>query len=146
MIDVTIRGASDLADLSAKMKAVGNNDLRKEMLRGIRTATKPMIEAARDSARDNLPSSGGLNEIVATSKFGTRTRTAGRSPGVRVVGTSGISIGAIDQGRLRHPTFGHDPWVTQSVKPKWFTGAMESSADEVRHELVKVIDDIARKF
>lgn len=145
-VDVRITGADNLATLAKELKRIGDNDLRKEMLRGIRTATKPMVAAAKESAHDELPKAGGLNEIVARSKFSTRTRTAGRSPGVRVVAASGINVGSIDRGRLRHPVFGNrEAWVTQQVKPGWFTDAMNAHADEVRRELMAALERVARQ-
>lgn len=146
-MDIIVTGATDLERLARRLKELGDNDLRKEMLRGIRNGTKPLIAAAKDSARDSLPREGGLNEVIARSKFGTRTRTSGRTPGVRVVGTSGHNIQAMDEGRLRHPVYGNrDVWVTQQITPGWFTKPMEDGADDVRRELVNVLDGIARRL
>lgn len=146
-VDVRVTGANQLADLAKQLKAIGNNDLRKELLAGIRKAAKPMAQSAKDRAERELPKAGGLNEVVAKSKFSTRTRTAGRTPGVRVVASNPHDIKALDRGRLRHPVYGNrNAWVTQKVTPGWFTDAMLDNADEVRREILAALDRVARKL
>lgn len=147
MIDVRVTGADNLAVLAKRLKEIGDNDLRKEMLAGIRRAAKPMTQAAKERAESDLPKAGGLNEVVAKSKFSTRTRTAGRTPGVRVVASNPHDVQSIDRGRLRHPVFGNrEVWVTQKITPGWFTDAMNSHADEVRREMLRVLNTVARKL
>lgn len=145
--DLTITGANDLAVVSAKMKRLGEGQLRREMLAGIRKAARPLIPAARESALANLPHTGGLNEVIAASKFAIRTRTSGSSLGVRVIGASRHALEQIDeQGIVRHPTWGNrKAWAVTHVKPGWFSNAMHEHADGPRHEVIRVINDIARR-
>lgn len=148
--DLTITGANDLAVVSAKMKRLGEGQLRREMLTGIRRAAKPLIPAARESALKNLPHMGGLNDAVATSDFKIRTRTSGSSLGVRVVSLSRRDLEAMDQGEVKHPVYATGPrkswhWTTQQIKPGWFSNAMHEHADGPRHEVIRVINDIARR-
>lgn len=147
MGDLTVTGANDLAVVSAKMKRLGEGQLRREMLAGIRKAAKPLVLAARESALANLPQAGGLNEVIAASKFAIRTRTSGASLGVRVIGASRHALGPIDeQGIVRHPVFrNRKVWAVTHVKPGWFTIAMKEHADEPRRGVIRVIDDIARR-
>jgi hypothetical protein len=143
-IDIRVVGANELAELAAKLKRAGNNELRKELLRGIRTAARPMV--TREAARRELPRRGGLAERIAKSKITTRTRTSRTRPGVRVVGMSGYDLDAIDKGVVRHPTYGHGPWVAQRVKAGWFTDTLEHESKHVRKELRQAIDRIDRQL
>lgn len=154
---ITVTGAEGLARLSRALKAAGRNDLRKDLLRGIRKASKPMIPAARAAAAEALPHRGGLAEEVSGAKWVVRTRLQGRGAGVRITGawTSGgrqHDLAKMDTGLLRHPTWGHPVhgpgaiWVAQSIRPRWFSDAMEKLAPEIRQELVNVIDEVAKRL
>lgn len=148
--DVTIRGASQLAALAARFKAAGDGGARRDLLRGIRTAAKPLVGVAKESARTNLPHTGGLNEVIASSKFGIRTRTSGSTPGVRVVAVSGHDIDAIDKGQIRHPDYAKGPretwtWSTQPVAPGWFTRALMTQAPAVRVQIIAAMHLTARR-
>lgn len=148
-IDVTVKGADQLVRLAAAVRKAGDKELRKELLRGLRTATKPMISDLRDSARANLPHTGGLNEVVASSKMAARNKTSGAGAGVRVVatGTKVHDIKATNAGRLRHPVYGNRRnWVTQDIKPGWWEEGAKGSASRVRANLLGVMDDIAHKI
>lgn len=130
------------------MKRVGDGELRKDLLRGLNRATKPLKEAARASALAKLPRRGGLGEIVANAKVTGANRVGGRSVGVRISGKSkGHDLEAIDSGVVRHPVFGRPKsWVTQSVTPGWWSQPMEESGDEVRREVLNVLDDVTRRL
>jgi hypothetical protein len=143
--DVKVGGANQLAALTRRLKAAGAGGLKRDLLRGLREGTKPMVEAARASALENLPKHGGLNQVVASSKIAVRTRTSGGNPGVRVVALSKHNIAAMDRGRLRHPTYGHEPWVTQQIRPGWWTDALMSEAPTVRRALLAVLHETAEK-
>lgn len=146
--DITIRGADQLALLSRRIKETGNGGLRRDLLRGIQRAAKPLKGVAQKSALDNLPHTGGLNEVVASSKFGVRTRTSGNSPGVRVVAVSGHDIESLDKrGQLRHPVFGNrDVWVSQQVRPGWFTAALAAQAPAVRVQIIAAMQLTASRL
>lgn len=144
--DLTVSGANELAAVSKRLRAAGADGLRREMLRGLRAGAKPLTTVARRSALENLPRKGGLNEVVAAQKFAVRTRTSGSNPGVRVVGVSKRHLTELDQGRLRHPTFGHKPWVTQKVKPGWWSEALKGEAPKVRAALLRQLAETARKI
>lgn len=145
--DLRVTGAEELAQVTARLKAAGEGELRKELLRGLRNAAKPMVTAARESARDTLPHRGGLNEVVAGSRFAVRTRTSGRNPGVRVVALSSHNLRLMDRGVVRHPVFGNrDVWRTTRVRPGWFSGRLEREAPEIRQQLVRVMDGVAERI
>jgi hypothetical protein len=144
---VASTGTAELARLSAALRATGRNDLRKELLRGLRNGAKPMVPAAREAALAALPKRGGLAADVAGAKWAVRTRLSG-NPSVRLTGGwASHDMAALDSGLLRHPVFGHRRrWVSQPIPPHWFTDAMNQLAPEFRDELLKVIDDMARRM
>ncbi len=147
MVQVIIKGAEDLERIGKALKQVGNRELRLELLRAIRTATKPTHQQIRDSARQLLPHRGGLAELIAKSSLTTRTRLSGRSVGVRIVARSSHDIKALDKGRLRHPVYGNrDSWVTQYVKTGWFSTPLFATGKAVRLEVSEAAARVARKF
>lgn len=148
MADVSVTGADKFAAVAKALKQVGDKELQKELYSSINRATKPMRAEAKKSAEQNLPRSGGLNKRVARARMSTRRR-AGRNPGVKIVATGMSQLGLIDRGRVRHPVFGHrDRMVNQSIPQArdWFTKPMEDGAKDVRREIVKTLDDIAKKL
>ena len=147
-VDIEIRGAEKLRAVASRLKAAGESGkgLRKELLKGIQTATKGAKEDVKSSWSDRMPHRGGLSSRPL--RVATRTRTGGRSVGVRIVATSGdgYSIARIDKGRLRHPVYGNrGAWATQQVTPGVVTQPLEHAAPEVRREIVHAIDTTARK-
>lgn len=143
-VEVTIVADTEkLARLSAVLKRVGDQQLRRELYRGIQRATVPMKAAARASALQRLPKRGGLAGKVASSKLSTRTR-GGRNPSVRIVASGGVDLRSMDRGRLRHPVFGNRRvWVNQSVAARWFTDPMRATAPAARTEIAGVLDRVA---
>lgn len=145
-VDLTIHGVDQLQAVTRALREIGDKDLRRELYKGLNRATKPLKEKAKDAARSKLPRRGGLNDYVAAATIRTSSRGGGANPGVSLKVTKGKhDLKAIDQGKVRHPVFGHGPMVTQSVTPGWFTKTLEDSADPVRKELVDVLDDMAKK-
>ena len=130
----------DLRDLQRKMKAMDAKALKRELNKALRDEGRPLIAQARDAARDGLPRRGGLAERIATRPM-TISVTTGRVR-IRVKGTDSR---ATDRGRLRHPVFGNDWWVTQSIRPGWFTNRMREKAPGVRVGLVSVVDKFSRR-
>lgn len=145
-MELRIEGAEKLAAVARQLRQTGNKELRKEMYRGLRQAAKPLIADARQHARDTLPKRGGLNERVARSRFRVSVRAAGRDPSVRITAT-GLDKRLDTQGRLRHPVYGNRRvWVEQKVKAHWFEIPMRAGSRHVRRELVRVVDDVAKKL
>lgn len=149
-MDVTVKGAEDLERVAKALKAAGAGDLRKELLKGIREAGKPVVQAVKDNISPALPDRGGLAARVAGSKFAVRNRLAGKSAGVRIVATSDMpSIDTMDRrGFVRHPTFGdRKKWVSQRVPAAgWFSEPIASRADGFRKGIQRAMDDVANKI
>jgi hypothetical protein len=144
---VASTGTEQLKRLAIVLRATGRNDLRKELLRGLRNGAKPMVTVARGAALSALPKRGGLAADIAYANWAVRTSLSG-NPRVRLTGGwAGHDMAVLDSGLLRHPVYGNrHRWVSQAIPPHWFTDAMNQLAPEFRDELLKVIDDIARRM
>lgn len=145
---ITIRGAEQFGVLARVLRQTGAKDLRRELNAGITQATKPLRADARESARSILPSRGGLGARVARTSMPIRRRTAGATAGIRIEARPGAVADPqrIDRGRVRHPVYGHGPWVLQDVPAGWFTKPMEAGAPVVRRELVDAMNRIIARI
>lgn len=134
-----------LHDLQQKLKVLGDGkELRKELNLALRTKAAHLIREAREAARENLPNEGGLADKIANAPMRVSI-TSGKNPGVKIV-VKGIDARSANRGRLRHPTYGHrDRWVTQEIKPGWFTDRMREKAPSIRPALVEAMDQVAKK-
>lgn len=153
MTGIEIEGADQLRALARALKDAGDTQLRKELMKAAQRSTRPVKAEVSASARRTLPSRGGLNVWVASTKVQTKTRTGGRNVGVTITGRPGrrmtptSDVRAINRGRLRHPTYGHGPWVTQPVRPGFWDEVMEGPlADRARREFTDAMDRIARQI
>lgn len=149
MSDFEIRGADQVQRLSKALKAAGETGLRKELNKGLRQGAKPLIPKARAAARGSkLPNRGGLAARLGKSAFRIQVRT-GREPGVRIVAAAkgGAARLLNDHGRVRHPVFGQDVWVSQSVPEAkgWFEDEMRKEAPSVRPELERAMERVAQE-
>jgi hypothetical protein len=146
-MELRIEGAENLSRLAVRLKDAGRNDLRKELLASIRTATKPTIAEVRASALDTLPSRGGLAALIAASRMSTETRLSGKRVGVRLRARNARNIRRMDKGRLRHPLFGNEKhWFTQSIPSGWFSEPIEKAAPEIRWEIGKGMARVTNKI
>ena len=144
---LSVSGAEDLGVLAKRLKEVGDKELKKELLRGIRLGTKGTHAKIRESALENLPSSGGLNALIAKSKISTKTRMSGRWTGINIKATDRHEVDAINRGFVRHPVYGNrTKWVTQPVTAGWFKAPIEADAPEIRDAIGQVMKDIATKL
>lgn len=142
---VRIEGAEQLVLLARKLKDAPK-ELRSELYRGLNRVTKPLKQDARKAAMQRLPSRGGLGKRVARSKIVTKRRVSGGGAGVRIVATSGYDIGSINRGRVRHPTYGHQPWVNQTVPSGFWTEPLTAGAPKVAAEIQEVMDNVTQKI
>lgn len=142
MSDFEITGADQMLRLSKALKAAGRTELRKELNKGLRKATKPLIAQTRVAALATLPYRGGLAAQVAREPQRVQVKT-GRDPGVRiVVGQKRGGAQAADAGSIRHPVFGRDEWVEQSVTPGWFSDTLDEQAEGVLPDLEEAVEKV----
>ena len=148
MIEVT--GAEQLAALSKRLKDAGERGLQRELNKGIREAVEPFREAFRQSALNKLPRKGGLAQRVVDQVI-PRPRKINSSKGVglRVIATgkAGMrSLAALDAGRIRHPVFNTDRWVSQLVQAHVWSQPAEELGPKVTKEVRAALDRVARKI
>jgi hypothetical protein len=152
---IEVRGAEQMRLLGKELKMAGieGKGLRRELLAGMRVAAKPMAEAAKQAARDELPKHGGLNEWVASSKFSVRNSLTGNGAGTRIVarkpgGKKGAhDMAALDDGIARHPVFGHrNAWKDTTIKAGWFSDTLDHHAITVQIALLAALRNIAEQI
>ena len=135
--------AAEFQAFAAKLKTVDRKvrtRLRKR-IRQVAQAEGPDIVA---EGAESLP--GGLaGHVVAKGGRPTVRQTAN---GVELVlgKKAGPQLGRMDEGNLRHPTFGRPPWVEQSIPAGMFTEAIEKRADKLREGVAKEVDSIMREL
>jgi len=150
-VDIRIEGADKFARLAKALRQIGDTELRRELYAGMNRAVKPLTESVRGATRRYLPDRY-ADELSETLRVRPRRR-AGRDPGVSLTGSAKTRRGkdrdlrALNRGVLRHPLYGNrEHWFNQPVKAGWWDGPLTDGADEVRQELVNVLDDIGKKL
>lgn len=142
--------SAQLHGIALRLKAEGVKGQRVELLRGLRTAAKPLIVDVQAAAREKLPHGGGLNEQVAGQKVTVSVRTGAKTAGVRLV-TRAPDTAMTDAGFVRHPTFGRrgkGQWRTQQI-PKaagWWSQTLAHAGPKVTPYLVAHMRLIASRI
>lgn len=141
------QAAEELALLGRRLKAA-DKSLRKGLLRETRAEGKPTVEAIKRGTGDYVGGSGGLAARLAKQSYGVRTRLSGKSVGIRIQGTgrSVRALAAIDAGTVRHPVFGTSAWVSQSVRPGFFTEPIEDDLPRYRKAVERAIEKTASEI
>jgi hypothetical protein len=147
-----IEGADQLRDIGKQLRAAGEEGkaLRKELLREVRGVAKgPLSDELKQAATSGrIPKRGGLAAYTAKNlKVGVRTRLSGREVGVTaLVSVRDMDLPKLEQGKLRHPTFGHGPWVNQTIRAGVFSDAAEQVADDLAAAVLKTASDIVERI
>ena len=140
-VELRIEGDA-LKALQRKLKAVDRGDLRRELNKGLREGAKPLVQDAKDAARDDLPKRGGLADRVAS-----RPTTVSVTQGGIKIRVKGVDAKSADRGVLRHPVYGNrNTWVLQRIPTGYFTNRMRREAPKVRPDLIRAMDRIAEKI
>jgi hypothetical protein len=139
---VDINGADQLARLAKALKEAGAKDLQRELSRGLNRAVNPLKADIKQSAKDNLPRSGGLAAEIAASKLATRRPNNAKGTGLRIVAKNPYSLYHLNQGKVRH---GKGNKV-QEIEPGWWTKPTEAIAPEVRREVEAAMAEVAKKL
>jgi hypothetical protein len=144
------QGADDLRALGRALSDFGGGDLKKETLKGFRESGKGTIRRIKASTGDYLPQRGGLAARVARSTIGTRTRLSGANAGIEIKGTGKTGargLSAMNEGAVRHPVCGRrNAWVSQSVRPGFFTDPIEEDLPQIRSSIQRVLEDALHKI
>lgn len=151
MSDFSVTGANDFLRLSKALKAAGRTDTRKALHKGLRDVANRVKPDVAKTLSDALPS--GLASKGVRVKQAVQVKT-GTNPGVTVVvryGKAGSSLGAANAQRInqtgtfRHPVYGSNRWVNQSVPAGlgWFDKGWSNRAPLIRAELALVLEQVA---
>lgn len=145
-------GAAVLYGMARKLKVEGSGDLRKQFLKDLREAAKPLLPAVRKEAAARFPKHGGLNRHMAK---GSRYRTVAKTGAT----TAGVSIRANKtdpradtQGRVAHPIpdgrggFLRDDKGHRIVVVQEFPQAVGFFRDPIEHGAPAVRDEIIAKL
>lgn len=145
--ELRIEGADKFGTLAKALRKYGDKDLRKELYTGINRAVKPLTQEVKDSTQNFLPRRYAI-ELAKSLRIRTRRR-AGQNPAVYLAAKAKTKAGkerdlaSLNRGRLRHPLYGNRRyWYDQQVSPNWWDDTLLKGAEQVREELVNVIDDI----
>ena len=135
---------NNLDTVARALRELGDKELSRELFRGLNRVTTELKKDAKEEAVRRLPRRGGLGAKVGKSRLSTGRR-GGRNPGL-VIRAKGISqLPKIEAGEVRHPTYGHKPFVTQQITGGWFTDPMYAGRDEIIHALDVLLEDLATK-
>lgn len=150
LVTVEVKGAEQLRLLGTKLRVAGTEGkvLRRELLASMRAAAKPMADAAKAAAEEELPKGGGLNQYVADSRFAVRNRLTGFNAGVRISATKGKhKLKLLDQGTAYHPVFGNRKvWAENEVKAGWFTDTLQKQKPKVQIALLTAMHAVTRQI
>lgn len=141
------------AQSEATIRKLAGSDAMPELRRGMRLATQPLAPAAKRAAR-NTPSKRGtkrgvdsLRRAVANS-IGRKMKLSTKKVLVIIAGMpkgGKSNLGSVLDGQKPwiHPTYGHDPRVTQESHP-FFEHAIEQHEAQVTREMQQVLDRFER--
>lgn len=134
------------SDYLKAARALKNADrtIRLEYSRAVRVIAKPLGETVLARGADKLPRKGGLSDRVKAAKVSvsaTQTRAV-----VSLKTEEGYDLRAMNRGRLRHPTYGHKPWVGQAIEAGVFTQAFEEEAPAARAALLAAGERALKKI
>lgn len=150
-----VSGAEEFVRL-AKHLAVADKELRKQLLRRIRDAGKPVAHDMKAGLRAQLPNKGGLANRGGRAPVGIRTRAAGKQAGIRIQAsgskktlTARTLKGLDESGSWRHPVFGdRKKWAgqTEGAVQGWFTEQAEDAKPEMQREILAAMHEITEQI
>lgn len=140
---------TDWRVVAAELKAFdGRRAVVKAMRKGMREPVPSIRKAIRQRATSTLPSSGGLNKWVASTRITATIKVGSRRVDMKLKGGRNSSggrsdINAIDRGRVRAPSWGRrgpGAWHTQTVPAGFFSQPAEAEADAVLRTIDREVD------
>lgn len=157
--DFEVHGAADFLTLSKSLKHAERTTMRRELTKGVRDATKPLLPEAAAALAASLPS--GLQSRGRRVKQRVQVKT-GNDPGVTIAvpygrrGAGGLGASnarlANTQGLIRHPLFGdRENWYSTRVPQAqgWFDDYYSRQArrvlPEIESAMQRVIDQIVKE-
>lgn len=123
-----------------------NREVRKAFLR-----TAPRVKADLARTADAYMPDRYAGEIRKSLRIRTR-KGPGKRVGVTVTASAksrhggSRHLGELNRGKLRHPTYGHTPWVDQRIKPGWSDDTFDREGDTVRQDVLTALDVAIRRI
>lgn len=149
--DLTIVGAEKFAKLGKALREYGDKELTRDLFKGISRAVKPLTASVKARTPMFLPNPYAV-QLSKSLRVRVRRRST-RDPSVRLLAVAKTKGGrernltALNRGRLRHPLYGNrSHWFNQSVRAGWWDQPLLEGSDEVRRQIVTVIEDIGNKL
>lgn len=141
MSDPVSVGNVEVLEQAARALRGSDKKYRRELFRALNSVAKPLRQKVIDSIGNFMPS--GYAPVLSKS-YSQRTQIrTGRDPSVRLIGSSRGKrrrTRRLEEGKLSHPVFGNRKvWVTQQIKPGFFSEPIAGEADQVRAEMEKAI-------
>lgn len=142
--------ASDLKDFAKSLrKHTNGKELRKKLTRALRDEIRPAVQDVKSAY-------GGGKHLRPALRRATRmeVKTTGSGAGARIMVDGrrmppGMgSLPAYREGLKvpwRHPTYGHDPWVTQAPVPVFYD-TVRPYEEKVIRRLNEVAEEIAQEI
>jgi len=149
MTDVTIK-SDDIDNLVHAIKTHADaKALRRELSKGLNSATKHIRGQLTEVIPAALPRRGGLADQLAKATRSSTRAKSGKYAGISMrFNARGHDIRTLTGKRLRHPVFGNrSEWVNQTagVEPAVFMAEFEAQKPEIQREIARVMEDVARK-
>lgn len=150
--DLTVVGAEELAKIGTALRRAPK-EIKREFYIGVSRAVKPLTMSVKQALPQFVPDAYAA-ELAKSLKTKTRSRS-GSTPSVTLISTAKTKRGkvrnlaALNKGRLRKPLFGDRRfWFDQSsgVRPDFFAKPAQDNVDEVREELLRVFEDVAKQI
>ena len=139
----------------ALRKAGDGKELRKDLVKGLRSAVVPVAQAAKASIL-SMPSSGGHSGASLRGAV-----AGGVKVQIRTTGAAGVFVVAkstgmprnfrnapkrLDAKSWRHPVPGVKKWVTQVGKPGWFDDTMQRARPGANRAAADALDSVAQRI
>ena len=149
--ELRVEGADKFGKLAKALKETSDKELRKELYAGLNRSVKPLTEAVKKGTTSYFPRRYAF-ELAKYLRVRARRR-AGKNPAIFLVGKAKTKQGkerdlaSLNRGRLRHPLFGNRRyWYDQSIPANWWDEPLLEDADQVREDIVNVLDEIGKRL
>jgi hypothetical protein len=139
----------DVGALVRRIRANADSKaIRRDLNAGLKKVSTPVSHSMEATIPSALPRRGGLAALIRGATQ-VKVSTRGGSPGVSLAyRASGHDIRLLVGKRLWHPVYGNRAaGVTQTagVHPEVFSASFAAQKPRIQAEVVKVLNDIARK-
>jgi hypothetical protein len=143
-----VEGSDQFDALARRLREAADFGLDRELSNELTRSVQGLPADARRTAEAILPHRGGLNTwLMERTEIAQSTISTGATVTVRTTASSVHAIDRVDSGTVRHPLFGDKRhWYTQSVRPGWWSTAVQRVEPTVRPAVERAVDATARRI